>query len=66
MLGAILVGYLQLMLSDLTEIWQLYFGLMFIAMVMFAPSGLAGLIMMHRPFWRAGTLHRCCRPIWLP
>jgi branched-chain amino acid transport system permease protein len=44
------------MLSDLTEIWQLYFGLLFIAMVMFAPSGLAGLIMMHRPLWRAGTL----------
>ena len=55
-LGAILVVYLQLMLSDLTEIWQLYFGLLFIAMVMFAPSGLAGLIMMHRPLWRAGTL----------
>jgi branched-chain amino acid transport system permease protein len=57
-LGAILVVYLQLMLSDLTEIWQLYFGLLFIAMVMFAPSGLAGLIMMHRPLWRAGTLHK--------
>jgi branched-chain amino acid transport system permease protein len=55
-LGAILVVYLQLMLSDITEIWQLYFGLLFIAMVMFAPSGLAGLIMMHRPLWRAGTL----------
>jgi branched-chain amino acid transport system permease protein len=57
-IGAILVVYLQLMLSDLTSVWQLYFGLLFIAMVMFAPFGLAGLIMMHRQLWRAGTLLR--------
>jgi branched-chain amino acid transport system permease protein len=55
-LGAVLVTYLQNMLSDITEVWQLYFGLMFIATVMYAPGGLAGLIMMHRPFWRAGVL----------
>jgi branched-chain amino acid transport system permease protein len=57
-IGAILVVYLQLMLSDLTPVWQLYFGLLFIAMVMFAPFGIAGLVMMHRPLWRAGTLLR--------
>jgi branched-chain amino acid transport system permease protein len=56
-LGAILVTYLQVMLSDVTEIWQLYFGLLFIAMVMFAPGGIAGLIMMHEPLWHAGA-HR--------
>src|SRR5207237_998010 len=52
-LGAILVTYLQIMLSDVTEIWQLYFGLLFIAVVMFAPGGLAGLLMMHAPLLRA-------------
>lgn len=57
-LGAILVTYLQTMLSDVTEVWQLYFGLMFIAAVMYAPGGLAGLIMRHGPLWRAGVLHR--------
>jgi branched-chain amino acid transport system permease protein len=57
-LGAILVTYLQTMLSDVTEIWQLYFGLLFIAVVMFAPGGLAGLLMIHAPLWRSGTLHR--------
>ena len=57
-LGAILVTYLQNMLSDITEIWQLYFGLMFIAVVMYAPGGLAGLIMMHRPLLKAGRLGR--------
>jgi branched-chain amino acid transport system permease protein len=56
-LGAILVTYLQIMLSDITEIWQLYFGLMFIAVVMFAPGGLAGVLMMHAPLLRARALH---------
>jgi branched-chain amino acid transport system permease protein len=56
MLGAVLVTYLQNMLSDITEVWQLYFGLLFIATVMYAPGGIAGLIMMHRPIWRAGSL----------
>ena len=55
-LGAVLVTYLQNMLSDVTEVWQLYFGLLFIATVMYAPGGLAGLIMMHGPIWRAGAL----------
>lgn len=53
-IGAALVSYLQVMLSDVTEIWQLYFGLLFIAMVMFAPQGIAGLLMMHRPLWGKG------------
>jgi branched-chain amino acid transport system permease protein len=48
-IGAALVTYLQVMLSDVTDIWQLYFGLLFIAMVMFAPQGIAGLLVMHRP-----------------
>jgi len=57
-LGAILVTYLQVMLSDLTDVWQLYFGLMFIGMVTFAPGGLADLLMMHAPLWHAHILHR--------
>jgi branched-chain amino acid transport system permease protein len=57
-LGAILVTYLQTMLSDYTNVWQLYFGLFFIATVMFAPGGLAHLIMIHRAPLRAGTLWR--------
>jgi branched-chain amino acid transport system permease protein len=57
-LGAILVTYLQTMLSDYTNVWQLYFGLFFIATVMFAPGGLAHLIMIHRAPLRTGTLWR--------
>jgi len=52
-IGAILVTWLEVMLSDITDVWQLYFGLLFIGVVMFAPSGIAGLLMMHEPLWRA-------------
>jgi branched-chain amino acid transport system permease protein len=54
--GAIFVTILSLGLSDLTPVWQLYFGLIFIAVVVFAPGGITGLLMMHRPLLRAGTL----------
>lgn len=55
-LGAILVTYLQLGLANVTSVWQLYFGIIFIAIVMFAPGGIAGILMKHRPLIRAGTL----------
>ena len=54
--GAIFVTYLLLALSDLTAVWQLYFGLFFILVVMFTPGGITGLLMKHRPLVRAGTL----------
>jgi branched-chain amino acid transport system permease protein len=58
-IGAVLVTWLEVMLSDITEVWQLYFGLLFIGVVMFAPNGIAGLVMMHEPLWRA----RAYRPL---
>ena len=54
--GAIFVTVLSLSLSDLTSVWQLYFGLFFIAVVTFAPGGITGLLMMHRPLIKGGTL----------
>jgi branched-chain amino acid transport system permease protein len=54
--GAIFVTYLSLALSDMTSVWQLYFGLIFIAVVVFVPGGIAGLLMKHRPVMRAGML----------
>ena len=53
--GAIFVTLLSLGLSDLTSVWQLYFGLIFIAVVVFAPGGITGLLMMHRPLFKGGT-----------
>jgi len=56
--GAILVTLLNVMLSDITKAWLLYLGLFFLAIVMFAPFGVSGLILMHGPALRAGLLHR--------
>lgn len=61
-LGAILITYLSISLSNITEAWVLYFGLLFVLMVMYAPSGLAGIIMLHRPVWRARKLQRLLVP----
>jgi len=56
--GAIFVTLLSLSLSDVTTVWQLYFGLFFIAVVMYAPGGITGLLMMHRPLIKGGTIGR--------
>ena len=55
-LGAILVTYLQLGLTNVTTVSPLYFGIIFIGIVMFAPGGIAGILMMHRPLIRARSL----------
>ncbi|OSQ49470.1 branched-chain amino acid ABC transporter permease [Thalassospira alkalitolerans] len=57
-IGAVVVTYLQLMLSDITDVWQLYFGLLFIGMVMYAPNGLAGLLALQQPLLQTRQLHR--------
>jgi branched-chain amino acid transport system permease protein len=46
--GAIIITFLQITLSDVTNAWQLYFGLLFIGFVMFAPGGIMGWLMLHR------------------
>src|SRR5690625_177722 len=61
-LGAILITYLATSLSTFTEAWLLYFGLLFVLMVMFAPSGLAGIVMQHRPIWQARQAYRLLVP----
>jgi branched-chain amino acid transport system permease protein len=57
-LGAIVITWLQVSLSDFTTAWQLYLGVFFIVIVLFAPGGLAGLVVRHAPLARAGLLHR--------
>src|SRR5437764_93370 len=47
-LGAIVITWLQSSLSGYTSAWLFYLGVFFIVMIVYAPSGLAGLIMMHR------------------
>jgi branched-chain amino acid transport system permease protein len=55
-LGAILITLLQSGVSLLSNSWLVYVGVMFIAMVIFAPTGLAGLIKAHGPIKQAGRL----------
>ncbi len=50
-LGAVLVTLLSVKLSDFSEIWVFYFGVLFVTMILFAPYGLSGLLMMHAQFW---------------
>src|SRR5439155_4274828 len=40
---------LQASLSGYTSVWLFYLGVFFMAIILFAPAGLAGLILMHRP-----------------
>jgi branched-chain amino acid transport system permease protein len=61
-LGAIVYTFLQSMLSDYTSVWLLYVGLVFLAAVLFAPFGLAGVLAMHGRAWRNGTLPRLVGP----
>ena len=52
MLGAAVVTAMQLLLSKATDVWQLYFGLLFVAVVSFAPRGLAGILSAVGDAWR--------------
>jgi len=55
-LGAILITLLQSGVSLLSNSWLVYVGVMFIAMVIFAPTGLAGIIKAHGPIRHSGRL----------
>ena len=47
-LGAVTITWLQTSLSGYTSAWLLYLGLFFIVVILYAPAGLAGLLLMHQ------------------
>ena len=51
-LGAISLTYLDTMLSDITEAWVLYYGIIFVLVIAFAPQGISGIIIVHEPIIR--------------
>ena len=57
-LGAVVITWLQVRLSDWSAAWQLYLGLFFVIMVLFAPGGLTSLILMHVPIVRERLVRR--------
>jgi len=57
-IGAVIVTFITLYLSAFTGAWMLYLGLFFMVMVLFAPSGIAGILMLHKPVWQRKLLRR--------
>ena len=61
-IGATLITVLQSGVSLLSNSWLVYVGVLFISMVTFVPTGLAGIILAHRPIMQAGQLGRLTVP----
>ncbi len=61
-LGAVLMVVAGVLMSEWTQAWLLYLGLIFVLMVMFVPGGLAGLVVQHLELWRQGLM----RTVWRP
>lgn len=57
-IGAIVISFMQIELSNYTSAWQLYVGLIFVLVVIYAPDGLVGLVRVHVPAARHRLLHR--------
>jgi len=60
-IGGILMVLAFVLLSELTKAWLLYLGLLFLFMVMYAPGGIASLIMMNLRVAAFGKL----KQIWI-
>jgi branched-chain amino acid transport system permease protein len=56
--GAVIITFLQINLSDITDAWRLYFGLMFIGVVLYSPGGVAGWLRLHWEAARRGQAWR--------
>ena len=57
-IGAVIGVFLTVMLSDFTKAWQLYLGVFFILIVMYAPGGIASLLMMNVRLYKFGKFGR--------
>ena len=63
-MGAVLLVLASVLLSELTKAWLLYLGLWFLFMVMYAPGGMASLVMVNLRVSRFGHL-RALLPSYL-
>lgn len=57
-IGAVLMVLAFVLFSEFTKAWLLYLGLIFVCMVMYAPGGLAGLILLNVRVAAYDKLHR--------
>ena len=61
-IGAIVFIFFIVALSGFTKAWLLYLGLFFVLMVVYAPGGIASLILMQFPVIRAGRWRELAAP----
>ena len=61
-IGAVIFVFSFVMLSEWTKAWLLYLGIFFLLMVMYAPGGIASLIMMNLRVAKFGKFKR----LWAP
>jgi branched-chain amino acid transport system permease protein len=61
-IGAIIFTFFVVAMSNMTKAWLLYLGLFFMAIVMFAPGGIASVILMNLRVWKAGFMNRLWKP----
>jgi branched-chain amino acid transport system permease protein len=61
-LGAIVFIFFVAALSGFTKAWLLYLGLFFVLMVVYAPGGLASLVLLQIPMLRSGRLRALALP----
>nr|WP_245587282.1 branched-chain amino acid ABC transporter permease [Comamonas composti] len=61
-IGAVLMVLASVLLSELTKAWLLYLGLVFLLMVMYAPGGIASLIMLNMRVVRFGKWRILLKP----
>lgn len=60
--GAVILTLMNSLLSNYSDLWLLYLGIMFVLTVMFLPRGFAGFIMMHQVVWLRGNLKSLILP----
>lgn len=61
-IGAVVLTLMNSLLSNYSELWMLYLGIMFLLTVMFLPRGFAGFIMMHQLAWVRGSMKMLIKP----
>lgn len=64
LIGAVLGVFLTVMLSDFTKAWQLYLGIFFILIVMYAPGGIASILMLNVRLVKFSKFGRVWPALW--
>jgi branched-chain amino acid transport system permease protein len=64
MIGAVVGVFLTVLLSNFTKAWQLYLGVFFIVIVMYAPRGIAGIVMLNLRLVKCGKFGRVWPALW--